>query len=60
MSGKQELREKAVWRSDPHTLVNHLVYRHYLDSIALSSTTSHPFLSTPPARIDSSLDRRGR
>ncbi len=31
MSRKQELREKAVWRSDPHTLVKHLVYRHYLD-----------------------------
>lgn len=31
MSRKQELREKTVWRSDPHTLVKHLVYRHYLD-----------------------------
>jgi three-Cys-motif partner protein len=27
---KQELRDKTVWRSDPHTLVKHLVYRHYL------------------------------
>lgn len=31
MSRKQELRKKTVWRSDPHTLVKHLVYRHYLD-----------------------------
>lgn len=31
MSRKQELREKTVWRSDPHTLVKHLVYRHYLE-----------------------------
>lgn len=25
-----ELRERTVWRSDPHTQVKHLVYRHYL------------------------------
>lgn len=31
MGRKQELREKTVWRSDPHTLVKHLIYRHYLD-----------------------------
>ncbi|MGY1845458.1 three-Cys-motif partner protein TcmP [Modestobacter sp. SYSU DS0875] len=30
MSRKEELRNKTVWRSDPHTLVKHLVYRHYL------------------------------
>jgi three-Cys-motif partner protein len=29
-SRKSELRE-TVWRSDPHTLVKHLVYRHYLE-----------------------------
>ncbi len=37
MSRKQELRQKTVWRSDPQTLVKHLVYRHYLDWIAVSS-----------------------
>ncbi|MFE4995702.1 three-Cys-motif partner protein TcmP [Streptomyces mirabilis] len=25
-----ELREQTVWKSDPHTQVKHLVYRHYL------------------------------
>lgn len=30
MNRKRELQEKTVWRSDPHTLVKHLVYRHYL------------------------------
>jgi three-Cys-motif partner protein len=27
---RRELQEKTVWRSDPHTMVKHLVYRHYL------------------------------
>ncbi|MFE2722839.1 three-Cys-motif partner protein TcmP [Kitasatospora sp. NPDC059327] len=27
---KQELKNEPVWRSDPHTQVKHLVYRHYL------------------------------
>ncbi|MFF0170900.1 three-Cys-motif partner protein TcmP [Streptomyces prasinus] len=26
----EELQEQTVWRSDPHTQVKHLVYRHYL------------------------------
>ncbi|MET7359428.1 three-Cys-motif partner protein TcmP [Streptomyces sp. NPDC005562] len=26
----EELRERTTWRSDPHTQVKHLVYRHYL------------------------------
>ncbi|MFJ6053612.1 three-Cys-motif partner protein TcmP [Streptomyces sp. NPDC092307] len=26
----EELRERTVWKSDPHTQVKHLVYRHYL------------------------------
>ncbi|MEV0745809.1 three-Cys-motif partner protein TcmP [Streptomyces sp. NPDC050273] len=26
----EELREQTVWKSDPHTQVKHLVYRHYL------------------------------
>lgn len=30
MNRKRELQKKTVWRSDPHTLVKHLVYRHYL------------------------------
>ncbi|WP_328786046.1 three-Cys-motif partner protein TcmP (plasmid) [Streptomyces canus] len=25
-----ELRDRTVWKSDPHTQVKHLVYRHYL------------------------------
>ena len=28
---KGELRDKTIWPSDPHTLVKHLVYRHYLE-----------------------------
>jgi three-Cys-motif partner protein len=31
LNRKQELRNKTVWRSDPHTLVKHMVYRHYLE-----------------------------
>ncbi len=31
MSRKDELRQQTVWRSDPHTLVKHLVYGHYLN-----------------------------
>lgn len=31
MSRKEELRDQTVWRSDPHTLVKHLVYGHYLN-----------------------------
>ncbi|MBN3933270.1 three-Cys-motif partner protein TcmP [Streptomyces verrucosisporus] len=30
MGRKKELAEKTVWRSDPHTQVKHLMYRHYL------------------------------
>ncbi|WP_406723581.1 three-Cys-motif partner protein TcmP [Streptomyces sp. GD-15H] len=26
----EELRERTVWKSDPHTQIKHLVYRHYL------------------------------
>ncbi|MFE3197843.1 three-Cys-motif partner protein TcmP [Embleya sp. NPDC059237] len=31
MSRKKDLDDKIVWASDPHTLVKHLVYRHYLE-----------------------------
>jgi three-Cys-motif partner protein len=30
MRRAEELRERTVWKSDPHTQVKHLVYRHYL------------------------------
>lgn len=30
MGRVEELRERTVWKSDPHTQVKHLVYRHYL------------------------------
>jgi three-Cys-motif partner protein len=31
MPGRKEELRDTVWRSDPHTLVKHLVYRHYLE-----------------------------
>ncbi|MEV6533638.1 three-Cys-motif partner protein TcmP [Streptomyces sp. NPDC051639] len=30
MGRVEDLQEKTVWKSDPHTQVKHLVYRHYL------------------------------
>ncbi|MCX4834328.1 three-Cys-motif partner protein TcmP [Streptomyces sp. NBC_01016] len=30
MGRVEELRDQTVWKSDPHTQVKHLVYRHYL------------------------------
>ncbi|MEV6765036.1 three-Cys-motif partner protein TcmP [Streptomyces sp. NPDC051105] len=30
MRRAEELKERTVWKSDPHTQVKHLVYRHYL------------------------------